>query len=363
VRANGVDEARFLDAYLRELAHWAQMAPGRSVGSIFFGGGTPSLMRPATVAALIAAIAGHWRLAADAEITLEANPSSVEAGRFRGYRDAGVTRISLGVQSLSDSELGALGRRHTAAEALAAIATARGLFERFSFDLIYTRPGQDAQAWRRELAAALALAPRHLSLYQLTIEPETPFAHLEARGKLVLPDTETARACYEVTQELTERAGLPAYEISNHAAPGEECRHNLLYWRYGEYAGIGPGAHGRIVTAGGRHATRTEPSPERWERRVAAVGHGMLEAAQLTPAQQADEALIMGLRLREGIDLARLEAVSGLLPAHAAIVGLRALGLVAVSGNRLSATAAGRLVLNEIVLTLSSALARADAVS
>jgi oxygen-independent coproporphyrinogen-3 oxidase len=361
VRADGVDEARFLRALLRELARWAEMAPGRTVGSIFFGGGTPSLMHPASVAALIAATAEHWRLAADAEITLEANPSSVEAARLRGYRQAGVNRVSLGVQSLIDSELRALGRRHTRAEALAAIATAQGVFERTSFDLIYTRPGQGAGAWRKELGEALALAPRHLSLYQLTIEPETPFAHLFARGRLVLPDTETARACYEISQELTARAGLPAYEISNHAVPGEECRHNLLYWRYGEYAGIGPGAHGRIVAGGERRATRTEPLPERWERRVAMQGHGILEALPLTPAQQADEALIMGLRLGEGIDLDRLEAMSGLRPAGTAIDTLAKLGLIAVSGARLSATREGRLVLNEVVLALSSALAGGDA--
>jgi putative oxygen-independent coproporphyrinogen III oxidase len=364
VRSGGIDEAHFARAYLRELRHWAELAPGRSVSSIFFGGGTPSLMAPATVAAIIAAIAGHWRIEKDAEITLEANPSSVEAGRFRGYRSAGVNRISLGVQSLVDGELRALGRLHTAAEALAAIAIARQIYDRVSFDLIYARPGQSASAWRGELTHALALAPRHLSLYQLTIEPATPFAELHARGKLTLPGSETARASYAITQELTERAGLPAYEISNHAARGEECRHNLLYWRYGEYAGIGPGAHGRILVAGERRATSTERRPERWAELVAAAGHGMLEAMPLDREQQADEALLMGLRLTEGIDLDRLAASSGLAPAPRAIAALITLGLLERCGNsRIRAAPAGRMVLNEIVLRLSSALETTDGVS
>ena len=260
VRAGGIDEARFLRAYLRELQHWAALAPGRTVASIFFGGGTPSLMSAGTVGAILDAIGRLWAVEPGAEITLEANPSSVEAARFRGYRAAGVNRVSLGVQSLDDAELRALGRLHTAAEARAAIDVARSTFERFSFDLIYARPGQTLDAWRAELGQALALAGQHLSLYQLTIEPDTPFAALHARGKLIVPDGEAASALYEVTQEMTERAGLPAYEISNHAAPGEECRHNLLYWRYGEYAGIGPGAHGRVVVDGVRRATSTERS-------------------------------------------------------------------------------------------------------
>lgn len=264
VRAGGIDETRFLAAFLKELEHWAVLGPGRSVTSIFFGGGTPSLMSTNTVGAILDAIARHWGVERGAEITLEANPSSVEAGRFRGYRAAGVNRVSLGVQSLDDMQLRALGRMHTSAEARAAIDIAAGTFERFSFDLIYARPGQSIDAWRAELGQALDLAGKHLSLYQLTIEQGTPFAALHARGKLVVPDGDAASALYEVTQEMTERAGLPAYEISNHAAPGEESRHNLTYWRYGEYAGIGPGAHGRVVVDGVRRATSTERNPEGW---------------------------------------------------------------------------------------------------
>ena len=353
----GVDEPRFLAAFLRELEHWAALAPGRRVGSVFFGGGTPSLMRPATVGALIDAIARHWPLEADAEITLEANPSSVEAARFRGYRDAGVNRASLGVQSLHDGVLRSLGRLHTAEEALAAIEVARGAFDRFSFDLIYARPGQTLEAWRGELAQALALAGAHLSLYQLTIEPETPFAALHARGKLKVPDGEMAGAFYDLTQEMTERAGLPAYEISNHAAPGEECRHNLLYWRYGEYAGVGPGAHGRVVVDEARRATATERGPERWAALVESRGHGLAEVAPLTPAEEADEALLMGLRLTEGIDLERLGAMTGLAPRESAVADLARSGLIARRpGNRIAATAAGRIVLDRVVLGLSSAL-------
>ena len=357
VRAGGIDEASFLAAFLRELEHWAALAPGRRVGSIFFGGGTPSLMSPDTVGAIIDAIARHWPLAAGAEITLEANPSSVEAARFRGYRTAGVNRVSLGVQSLDDGVLRSLGRLHTAAEALVAIEVARGAFDRFSFDLIYARPGQTLEAWREELDRALALAGAHLSLYQLTIEPETPFAQLHARGKLRMPDGETAGAFYDLTQELTERAGLPAYEISNHAAPGEECRHNLLYWRYGEYAGIGPGAHGRIVVDGTRRATATERNPERWAALVESRGHGLTDVVPLTPAEEADEALLMGLRLAEGIDLDRLAGLTGLAPREAAVGDLTHSGLVErQAGNRIAATSAGRIVLDQVVLRLSSAL-------
>ncbi len=272
VRAGGIDEARFLAAYLRELAHWAERTPGRDVTSVFIGGGTPSLMSPATVGAILDAIAGHWRVDPRAEITLEANPSSVEAARFRGYRAAGVNRVSLGVQSFSDAELRALGRLHTAEEARAAIEIARATFERFSFDLIYARPRQTAQAWRAELAEALTLAGRHLSLYQLTIEPQTPFAELHARGKLAIPAGELAHDLFEITQELTEGAGLPGYEISNHAAPGEESRHNLTYWRYGAYLGIGPGAHGRVVAGGERRATAAERQPGRWASLVKGEG-------------------------------------------------------------------------------------------
>jgi putative oxygen-independent coproporphyrinogen III oxidase len=361
VRAGGIDEPRFRAALLRELAHWAELAPGRSVGSIFFGGGTPSLMSPATVGAILDAIARHWTLPAGAEITLEANPSSVEAARFRGYRDAGVNRVSLGVQSLDDAVLRSLGRLHNAAEARAAIEVARATFQRFSFDLIYARPGQTLPAWREELKEALGLAGSHLSLYQLTIEPGTPFAELHARGKLSVPDGEVGRAFFDLTQELTGRAGLPAYEISNHAAPGEACRHNLLYWRYGEYAGIGPGAHGRVVAGAARQATATERNPERWATLVEARGHGLAETVELSPPEQADEALLMGMRLAEGVDLDRLAQLTGHAPTETALAELIRSGLIEPcgdggAGNRIRAGAAGRIVLDQVVLRLSSAL-------
>ena len=357
MRAGGVDEPRYLRAFLAELRHWAQLAPGREVTSVFFGGGTPSLMAPDSVGALLEAVSASWHVCADVEVTLEANPSSVEAARFRGYRAAGVNRVSLGVQSFDDAALRMLGRLHTVSEALAAIEVARTTFARYSFDMIYARPGQTLQAWREELGRALTLAGRHLSLYQLTIEPETPFAALEARGKLRVPDGDTAHDLYVLAQELTEAAGLPAYEISNHAAPGQECRHNLTYWRYGEYAGIGPGAHGRVVAGGRRRATSTERQPELWWQRVASHGHGITQCLPLGPAEQADEALLVGLRLTEGLDLERLAAVSGLMPRARVVDELVALGLLERCGSsRLRASPAGRIVLNEVVLRLASAL-------
>ena len=356
VRPGGVDEGRFQRAYLSELRHWARLAPGRIVSSVYFGGGTPSLMSQSTVGILLDAIAEHFRLLPNAEITLEANPSSVERARFRGYRAAGVNRISLGVQSLNDGQLRALGRQHTVWEARAAIGVAQQTFPRVSFDLIYARPQQTFSDWRGELTDALALAGQHLSLYQLTIEPETPFFRLHASGKLRLPDSEAARVAYDITQELTERAGLPAYEISNHAAPGEECRHNLLYWRYGEYAGIGPGAHGRILLGGKRLATVAERQPERWAERVEGAGHGM-QAASLARSEEADEALLMGLRLSEGIDVERLHRLSGLAPNGQAVAALIDLGLIERCGkSKLRATRAARFLLNEIVLRLAVAL-------
>jgi putative oxygen-independent coproporphyrinogen III oxidase len=361
VRFGGVDEARFLAAYLAELDHTAELIGPRTVASVFFGGGTPSLMAPATVAAILDRIGELWSIAPDAEITLEANPGSVEAGRFRGYAKAGVNRVSLGVQSLSDQVLKSLGRIHTVAEAKAAIAIARDNFDRDSFDLIYARPNQTVAEWRGELQEALALARGHLSLYQLTIEPETPFAALHAAGKLVVPDGDAARALYDVTQDLTEAAGLPAYEISNHAGPGDESRHNLVYWRYGEYAGCGPGAHGRLKQGGVRRATSTERHPERWVERVERQGHGWVEAAPLTRAEETDERLLMGLRLAEGLDLDRLSANGAAGPTPAAITEMAELGLVeAISGptgaRRIRATPKGRFILNEIVLRLALSL-------
>jgi oxygen-independent coproporphyrinogen-3 oxidase len=311
VRHAAIDEARFTRAFAAEIATTATRAPGRTVTSIFLGGGTPSLMQPATVGAILEAIGKHWTVAPGAEVTLEANPTSVEAERFRGYRAAGVNRVSLGVQALDDAKLKELGRLHSVREALDAVAIARSAFERYSFDLIYARPGQTPQAWSAELKRAIAEAAEHLSLYQLTIEPETPFHTLHATGKLVVPDDDTARTLYDVTQDICSREGLPAYEVSNHARPGAECRHNLVYWRSHEYAGIGPGAHGRLDIDGTRHAVATEKRPESWLMRVESLGHGVITDDSLTREERADEFLLMGLRLAEGIDPARFRAIAG----------------------------------------------------
>jgi oxygen-independent coproporphyrinogen-3 oxidase len=358
VRFGGINEARFRAAFLAELDHTAQRLGPRTVSSIFFGGGTPSLMQPETVAAILDRIAELWTVDPDAEITLEANPGSVEAARFRGYRTAGVNRVSLGVQSLRDDILKSLGRIHSVAEAKAAIEIARSTFDRFSFDLIYARPQQTVAQWREELQQALAMAGKHLSLYQLTIEPDTPFAKLHAAGKLVIPDEDTSFGLYDATQELTSAAGLPAYEISNHAAPGEESRHNLLYWRYGEYAGIGPGAHGRLVLDGLRHSTSTERHPETWADRVERAGHGLIEHTPLSRAEEADEMLLMGLRLEEGLDLDRLERRAGGRPSAATVADLTQQGLIEpVPGtHRIRASGNGRFILNEIVLRLALSL-------
>jgi putative oxygen-independent coproporphyrinogen III oxidase len=311
VRGAAIDEERYLAAFRAEIAHRAALAPGRTVASVFFGGGTPSLMRPQTVQGVIDAIAAKWRIDANAEITLEANPTSVEAGRFRGYRAAGVNRLSVGVQALSDAALKTLGRRHTVDEAIAAVKLAASLFPRFTFDVIYGRPGQSEAAWRAELARALDLVGDHVSLYQLTIEPDTIFERLRDAGKLQLPDEDLSLAMFSATRELTEARGLPAYEVSNHARPGGESRHNLIYWRYGEYAGVGPGAHGRLVTAKGRLAQETERHPEMWLTQVETEGHGLVESTALSREEQGDEFLLMGLRLREGVDPKRYETLSG----------------------------------------------------
>ncbi len=285
-------------------------------------------MKPETVGAILDHIAKLWPVDKNCEITIEANPGSVEATRFQGYRSAGINRVSMGLQSLRDVELKKLGRIHTVAESKAALKIAWDTFERYSFDLIYARPGQQPAAWRDELREALDLAADHVSLYQLTIEPDTPYAALHAAGKLVVPDADAALALYEITQELTAAQGLLPYEISNHARPGEESQHNLLYWRYGEYAGIGPGAHGRIIAGGQRFATVTERNPENWLERVEANSNGLTEKTQLSPTEQADEMLLMGLRLREGIDLDRLARQGNVAPAAATVVHLASLGLI-----------------------------------
>jgi len=354
VRHGGIDEARFVGAYVSELRHFAALAPGRTVTSIFFGGGTPSLMDAGTVAAILDAIAAQWTVDANAEVTLEANPTSVEATRFAGYRAAGVNRVSLGVQSLDDESLKALGRMHTSDEALAALAVAKRNFDRVSFDLIYARMGQTVPAWRDELTRALQHAHGHLSLYQLTIEPGTPFAARHAAGSLTIPKPREGQAFYAVTQELCEAEGLPAYEVSNHARPGAESRHNLLYWRGHDYAGIGAGAHSRITEGGAKHALSTLKSPEAWLAAVEACGHGIAEDEGLSGAEAADEYLLMGLRLAEGIDLKRLEAIAGRALKERRLQALAAEGLVARNGDRLTATGSGRLVLDRLILELAA---------
>jgi oxygen-independent coproporphyrinogen-3 oxidase len=355
VRHRPVDEGRFLAAFRQEIAHMAALAPGRQVGSIFFGGGTPSLMRPDTVAGLIEAVDAHWTVLPDAEITLEANPTSVEAERFRGYRSAGINRVSLGVQALNEPDLRRLGRMHSAEEALAAVRIAASTFDRYSFDLIYARPHQTPDAWRAELESAIAHAVEHLSLYQLTIEPDTWFERLFRAGKLPVPDADTARALWDVTQETCERHGLPAYEISNHARPGAESRHNLVYWRYGEYAGIGPGAHGRLVTPEGRLATSTEKHPETWLALVERGGHGMIETERLSAEAQGDEFLLMGLRLREGVDPSIYRALAGKPLDARRIADLVGDGLISHDlGERLAVTAAGFPVLDAVVADLAA---------
>jgi len=355
VRHAAIDEERYVRAFATEIASMAARVPGQTVSTIFFGGGTPSLMRPATVGAILDAVARHWTVARDVEVTLEANPTSVEAERFRGYRDAGVNRVSLGVQSLDDAALKALGRLHSADEALAAVAIARNVFERYSFDLIYARPGQLAADWTRELKLAIAEAAEHLSLYQLTIEPETPFHGLHAAGKLRIPDDDEARALYDLTLDICAQAGLPAYEISNHARPGAECRHNLVYWRGHAYAGIGPGAHGRLEIGGERRATATEKHPEAWLMRVEANGCGLISDEALTREERADEFLLMGLRLAEGINLTRYRAIAGrdLDPRRIAI--LKDEGAIEITADGcLRVTQAGFPLLDAVVADLAA---------
>jgi putative oxygen-independent coproporphyrinogen III oxidase len=355
VRHAAIDEERFVRAFAREIETTAARTPGRTVSSVFLGGGTPSLMQPQTVGAVLDAIGKHWSVARDVEVTLEANPTSVEATRFHGYRKAGVNRVSLGVQALDDASLKALGRMHTAREALDAVAIARSAFERYSFDLIYARPDQTVEAWSKELRLAITEAAEHLSLYQLTIEPETPFAGLYAAGKLVIPDEGNARALYDATQEICASLGLPAYEISNHARPGAECRHNLVYWRGDEYAGIGPGAHGRIDIDGTRRATATEKRPEAWLMRVEQLGHGVVTDDALTSEERADEYLLMGLRLREGIDPQRYRALAGRTLDQGRIDLLAQEGAITVDGDgRLRVTQEGFPVLDAVVADLAA---------
>lgn len=344
-----VDQAAWRDALLADLAYEAAALPGRRLGSIFFGGGTPSLMPPATVAAIIDAATGYWPAEPDIEITLEANPSSVEAARFADIALAGVNRVSLGLQALDDQALVFLGRAHGVDEGLAALATAQAAFARVSFDLIYARPGQSLAAWDAELRRALSFGTEHLSLYQLTIEPGTRFATEAAAGRIVIPDGDSAADLFEATRAITAAAGLPAYEISNHARLGAESRHNLVYWRYRDYAGVGPGAHGRR----GGLATARHKKPENWIGAVARNGHGAQIEQPLAPGERSTEALLMGLRLREGVDLARIAglgatSVDALIDWGAAD-RLETQGLLARSGDHLRVTEAGMLLLDAIL--------------
>ena len=346
VRA-GVDQDQWRDALLTDLAHEARLLPGRRLASIFFGGGTPSLMEPGTVAALIAAARSYWPADDDLEITLEANPNSVEAARFADLSAAGVNRLSLGLQSFDDGRLAFLGRAHSAREGLEALAIAQRHFERVSFDLIYALPGDTEDWWSAALDRALALGTGHLSLYQLTVEPGTRFATLAATGEFEPLDPDRAAALYELTAERTADAGIPAYEISNHARPGDESRHNLAYWRYGDYAGVGPGAHGRRL---GQRTVRHR-KPENFLSAVARTGHGLCEQEPLSPTEAADEALVMGLRLAEGIDPASIAARFGLekIVDFAAVDRLERSGHLTRTASRIAATPAGRLVLDRVL--------------
>ncbi len=348
------DDGRWARGIARELAAVAALQGGGrpDVTSVFFGGGTPSLMRGAAVGAVLDAIAGLWRVAPDAEITLEANPNSVEQGRFADYRAAGVNRVSVGVQALDGAALKALGRLHGAEEAKAAVRLAQGIFERVSFDLIYARPGQTVSAWAAELKEALSFGTEHLSVYQLTIEPGTAYATLLRRGELRIPDEDLAADLFEATQEICEAAGLPAYEVSNHAKPGAESRHNLTYWRYGDYAGVGPGAHGRLTLAERRLATQAERLPEKWLDLLEQTGSS-LALTEIAPAEAAREHLLMALRLREGLDLAGYRARWGTAPSGSRIAALVRENLASLDGDHLAATPRGRLVLNSLIRELA----------
>ena len=348
-----IDQSRWLAAYRVELARLAHEVPGRVLNSIFFGGGTPSLMAPETVAGVIEAARQHWPFANDIEITLEANPTSIEMGRFRAYADGGVNRVSMGMQALNDDDLRRLGRMHSVAEGRAAFDIARECFTRVSFDLIYARQDQDRAHWRRELTEALSMAVDHLSAYQLTIEPGTAFGARHAKGGLKgLPDDDLSADMYQDTQEICAAAGMPTYEISNHARPGAESRHNLIYWRQGDWAAIGPGAHGRLTLPNGRWATEAHRAPGAWLDAVEKRGNGDSARELLTLSDRAVEYLLMCLRLSEGIDIPRYLAHGATLPQDR-LADLVGLGLVEQRGDRLAATAAGRPVLNGILRELA----------
>lgn len=351
--ADSVDHGRWKAAFLNEISRLASETGPRVLASVFWGGGTPSLMPPDLVAEVLEAVRAAWPMANDAEVTLEANPTSSEAGRFRAYAQAGVNRVSIGVQALEDADLRRLGRLHSVAEGLATVEMARAVFPRVSFDLIYARQDQSPAAWATELRRALALGPDHLSLYQLTVEAGTAFGARHAAGGLKgLPDEDTAAEMFHLTQDICEGAGLPAYEVSNHARPGAESRHNLIYWRSGDWAGIGPGAHGRLTLGGTRWATETVRDPAAWLRQVEGLGHGETARRAVPQAEQAEELAMMGLRLTEGINLRRYVALAGARPDAGRVAELVDLGLLAADPHRLRASAAGRAVLNGVLRAL-----------
>jgi oxygen-independent coproporphyrinogen-3 oxidase len=347
-----IDQGAFREAYLGELAFWAERTPGRIVSSVFFGGGTPSLMEPETVAAILDYIRRSWPVANDLEVTLEANPTSVEAGRFRGFADAGVTRFSIGMQALRDEDLRRLGRLHSAAEARKAYDVARSISDRVSFDLIYARQHQDLTAWKQELSEAIAMGPDHLALYQLTIEEGTAFWDRARAGRLRgLPVEDLSADLFDATQEICGAAGLPRYEVSNHSRPGAECRHNLVYWRGGEWLGIGPGAHGRVEVDGVRLATVALRAPEAWRRRVQEAGHGLEIRSALTPLEIADEYVLMALRLSEGMHWDRLERLEESVDLEAYRELLQD-GFLKDTQGGIAATEAGVLLLDAIISRL-----------
>ncbi|SMX47081.1 radical SAM family heme chaperone HemW [Actibacterium lipolyticum] len=348
-----IDQDRWKNAYLSEIARVGAQTQGRVLNTVFFGGGTPSMMEPSLVAAIIEKIRATWPTSNDMEVTLEANPTSVEAGRFQGYRDAGVNRISMGVQALNDNDLRRLGRLHSVAEARAAFDIARNTFDRVSFDLIYARQDQSADHWRAELSEALTMAIDHLSLYQLTIESGTAFGDRYERGKLRgLPDDDSAGDMYFITQELCEKAGMPAYEVSNHARPGSESRHNKIYWRYGDYAGVGPGAHGRVTIDGNRYATDTPLQPGAWLNSVEKTGSGEANSIALPLKDQVTEYLLMGMRLIDGISLSRYESLARKPLCHNKINELSEIGVVVHEGDNLRPTPQGLAVLNAVLREL-----------
>jgi putative oxygen-independent coproporphyrinogen III oxidase len=353
VRHEAVDSLSFAKALGTELERFAARTPGRTVSSIFFGGGTPSLMPPEAVGHVLDAIAKLWSVSPGVETTLEANPTSIEAENFRGYRAAGINRVSVGVQALNDEDLKALGRQHSSEEALAAFRLAAKIFPRVSFDMIYARPHQTPDQWRAELARALAEQRGHMSLYQLTIEPGTAYFDLYERGRLVTPTDDRAADMYDLTQELTEQAGLSTYEVSNHAAAGQESRHNLLYWRYGEYAGVGPGAHSRLADGANRRALIAEKHPETWRRLVNTQGHGITSDVVVPPPDQASEYLLMGLRIAEGIDMDRYATLAGREIDSSKLAGMKSMGLIKRHGQRLMATPDGRKLLNAVIAELA----------